>query len=119
MYICRRPDSQTCLFLFIWRCRVFQVFFVSLPFSLGMESTSYVFPSGCFLSISLIVFFPADTYYYQTDPFSDDGGNIMCSDMFQTKTLQTSPDHKIIPYINTKDLVQYHFFFSGKKSISV
>ena len=84
-----------------------------------MESTSYVFPSGWFLSISLIVFFPADTYYYQTDPFSDDGGNIMCSDMFQTKTLQTSPDHKIITYINTKDLVQYHFFFSGKKSISV
>ena len=29
----------------IWRCRVFRVFFVPLPFSLCMESTSYVLSS--------------------------------------------------------------------------
>ena len=43
-----RPDSHTCFFLsffsfIIWRCRVFRVFFVPSPFSLCMESTSYVF----------------------------------------------------------------------------
>ena len=46
--ICRPPDSRTCFFLFsfliIWRCRFFRVFFVPLPFSLCMESTSHVFP---------------------------------------------------------------------------
>ena len=43
--ICRRPDSHTCFFfflLFIWRCRFFRVFFVPLPLSPCMESTSYV-----------------------------------------------------------------------------
>ena len=30
-------------FLFIWRCRFLRVFFVLLPFSLCMESMSYVF----------------------------------------------------------------------------
>ena len=53
-YICvtirRRPDSHiTCVLfcfslLFTWRCRFFRVYFVPLPFSLSMESTSYVFP---------------------------------------------------------------------------
>ena len=41
--------THTCFFLFsfllIWRCRVFRVFFVPLPFSLCMESTSYVLSS--------------------------------------------------------------------------
>ena len=41
--------THTCFFLFsfllVWRCRVFRVFFVPLPFSLCMESTSYVLSS--------------------------------------------------------------------------
>ena len=41
--------THTCFFLFsfllIWRCRVFRVFFVPLPFFLCMESTSYVLSS--------------------------------------------------------------------------
>ena len=62
--ICMRPDVYTQLLpnnclrpfvvfvssffcFFLWRCRFFRVFFVPLPFSLCMESTSYVFSSCC------------------------------------------------------------------------
>ena len=38
-------------FLFIWRCRFFRVFFVPLPFSLCMESASYV------LSFRMVFFY--------------------------------------------------------------
>ena len=40
---------------FIWRCRFFRVFFVPLPFSLCMESTSYV------LSFRMVFFYLVTT----------------------------------------------------------
>ena len=40
---CLRPSMAFFLFFILWRCRFFRVFFVPLPFSLGTESTSYVF----------------------------------------------------------------------------
>ena len=42
-------------FFFIWRCCIFRVFFVPLPFSLCMESTSYV------LSFMMVFFYLVTT----------------------------------------------------------
>ena len=57
---CRRPDSHTRFFLsfsllFILRCRFFRVFFVPLPFSLCMDSSSYV------LSFRMVFFYLVTT----------------------------------------------------------
>ena len=43
------------LFLFLWRCRFFRVFFVPLPFYLCTESTSYV------LSFRMVFFYLVTT----------------------------------------------------------
>ena len=43
------------ILLVIWRCRFFRVFFVPLPFSLCMESTSYV------LSFRMVFFYLVTT----------------------------------------------------------
>ena len=62
IYICRRPDSHTCFFIFFPFCLfgedvVFSDFFVLFPlFSLCMERTSYV------LSFRVMVlFYPVTT----------------------------------------------------------
>ena len=52
-------------FLFIWRCRLFRVFFVpSLPFSLCLESTSYVFfhSEWCFSTLGPQAGFSTSAY---------------------------------------------------------
>ena len=43
------------IFLFLWKCRFSRVFFVPSPFSLCMESTSYVF------SFLVVFFYPVTT----------------------------------------------------------
>ena len=40
----RREKFETVILLFIWSCLYFPSIFVPFPFSLCMESTSYVFP---------------------------------------------------------------------------